>query len=220
MPEYGSKQDRYIPAFSYGWLTAPYDLITRLTMREFTFKRRLVDQARITKGERVLDLGCGTATLTILIKESHPEAEVIGLDGDPKVLEIARTKTARAGLDITLERGIAFELPYADSSFDRVFSSLLFHHLTRENKRRTLGEVFRVLKPGGEFYLADFGKPNNVLMYLISLVMRHFEEYQDNSDGLLPKFIEEAGFEPVREFTRYLTVFGSLSLYYARKRFS
>ncbi len=197
MPDYGRKQDRYIPAFSYGSLTTFYDLITGLTMREFTFKRRLVDQARITKGERVLDLGCGTATLTILIKESHPEAEVIGLDGDPKVLEIARTKIAKAGLDITLDRGIAFELPYPDSSFDRVLSSLLFHHLTRESKRRTLGEVFRVLRPGGEFHLADFGKPNNVLTYLISLVMRHFEEDRDNIDGLMPKFIKEAGFDSV-----------------------
>jgi len=184
----------------------------RLTMREFTFKRRLVDQARITKGERVLDLGCGTATLAILIKESHPEAEVIGLDGDPKVLEIAR-----AGLDITLDRGIAFELPYPDSSFDRVLSSLLFHHLTRENKRHTLGEVFRVLRHGGEFHLADFGKPSNVLMYLTSLVMRHFEENRDNIDGLMPKFIKEAGFNRVEEVTRYMMMIGTISLYRALK---
>ena len=76
-------------------------------MRESTFKRRLVEQARIEKGQRVLDLGCGTGTLTILIKKSHPEAEVIGLDGDPNILEIARTKIAKAGLDITLDQGIA-----------------------------------------------------------------------------------------------------------------
>lgn len=75
----------------------------RLAARESTFKPRLVEQARIKKNYRVLDLGCGTATLTILLKKAQPEAEVIGLDGDPKVLEIAKSKVAKAGADISLD---------------------------------------------------------------------------------------------------------------------
>lgn len=189
----------------------------RWTMRESTFKRRLVEQAQIEKGQRVLDLGCGTAILTILIKKSHPEAEVIGLDGDPKILEIAKTKIAKAGLDITLDHGMAFEVPYPECYFDHVFSRLLFHHLTWENKNRTLGEVLRVLYPGGEFHLADFGKPKNVPMHLVSLIMRHFEENRDNIKGLLPKAIRHVGFQSVEEFARYMTVFGALSLYRAQK---
>jgi len=186
-------------------------------MRESTFKRHLVKQARIERSHRVLDLGCGTATLTILIKRLHPGAEVIGLDGDEEVLKIAQAKAAKAGVDIALDHGMAFELPYSNSSFDRVLSSLVFHHLTRENKRRTTKEVFRVLRPGGELHVADFGKPNSALMYLISLIVRRHQEALDNFKGLLPEIFREVGFEQVEESARYMTVFSTLSLYKARK---
>ena len=117
-------------------------------MREEQFKKQLVRQAQIQAGQNVLDLGCGTATLTILIKQTHPEAEVTGLDGDPRVLAIGRAKAAKAGAAIILDQGMSFRLPYSDESFDRVLSSLLFHHLNTENKQRTLDEVYRVLRPG------------------------------------------------------------------------
>jgi SAM-dependent methyltransferase len=108
-------------------------------------------------------------------------------------------------------------LPYPDSSFDRVVSSLVFHHLTTENKARTFKDIFRVLKPGGELHVADFGKPHNALMYLISLVFRHLEETGDNIDGLLPEMFQKAGFDRAEETARFMTMFGTLSLYRAIK---
>jgi ubiquinone/menaquinone biosynthesis C-methylase UbiE len=155
---------QYIPALRYEWLTVFYDTVMERMMRETTFKQALVRQARVAKAYRILDLGCGTATLTLLIKQTHPETQVTGLDGDPKALEIARGKVARSGLAITLEEGMAFNLPYPDDSFDRVFSSLLFHHLTREAKAHALKEVHRVLRPNGELHVADWGKASNVFM--------------------------------------------------------
>jgi ubiquinone/menaquinone biosynthesis C-methylase UbiE len=186
-------------------------------MREAVFKPRLVEQAHIQPGHRVLDLGCGTATLTLLIKQTHPDAQVFGLDGDLKILEIARSKVRKAGLGIAFDHGMAFDLPYQDHSFERVVVSLVLHHLARENKIRTLKEVLRILKPGGELHVADFGKPQNGLMYLISLILRHFEEVSDNIKGLLPQMLREVGFDQVEESARYMTVFGTLSLYRARK---
>jgi len=129
--------DKYVPALRFGMFTRLYDPVMKLIMPEDAFKNSLVRQANIGKDKRILDIGCGTATLTILIKKSHPDAEVIGLDGDPKILEIARSKVRESGFDIALDTGMAFELPYPDQYFDRVFSSLMFHHLTRENKKRT-----------------------------------------------------------------------------------
>ena len=108
-------------------------------------------------------------------------------------------------------------MPYQDGSFDRVFASLMLHHLTRYDKRRALGEAFRVLKPGGELHVADFGKPHDLTMWLISLVVRWAEEVHDNILGLLPIFMAEAGFHPVEESIRYRTVTGTLTLYRACK---
>ncbi len=106
---------------------------------------------------------------------------------------------------------------YQDGCFDRVFASLILHHLTRYDKRRALGEAFRVLKPGGELHVADFGKPHDLTMWLISLVVRWAEEVHDNILGLLPIFLAEAGFHPVEESIRYRTVTGTLTLYRACK---
>ncbi len=213
-------RNEYIPALKYRWLTSLYDPLLRWSMRESTFKLRLLEQAQIKRSHRILDLGCGTATLTLLIKRAHPAAEVIALDGDLEALEIARTKAARAELDIILDHAMAFELPYPDDSFDRVLSSLLFHHLTRDNKCRTLREVFRAIRPGGELHVADWGKAQNSLMrsaFLMIQMLDGFETTSDNVNGELPRLILQAGFEDVAESTQYSTIFGTLSLYRARK---
>ena len=108
-----------------------------------------------------------------------------------------------------------------DHSFDRVLSSFLLHHLTKENKLKTLTEILRVLKPGGEFHLADWGKAQNMIMRLAFLdiqLLDGFETTSENVQGLLTRYLEDAGFESVEETKRYTTVFGTLSLYKALKR--
>lgn len=211
------KPTGYIPALGHSWLTPLYDPLLRWGMREETFKRRLIAQAQIAPGYRVLDLGCGTATLTILAKRLHPDATVIGLDGDPQVLEIGRAKAAKAGVDITLDHGMAFQLPFPDGSFDRVLSSLVFHHLTTEDKQRTLWEVFRVLRPGGELHILDFGRPHTVLARWIAPAVRRLERTADLIDGRLPDMFRRAGFGEAQETVQFMTLVGTLSLYRARK---
>jgi len=193
-----------------------YDPFLKWGMREQTFKRHLIQQAHIQPGMRVLDLGCGTGTLAILIKQTHPKANVVGLDGDQVVLEIARSKANQAGVNITLDHGMAFQLPYPDNSFDRVLSSLVFHHLTTENKQRTMQEIYRILRAGGELHMVDFGKPRSIYAQLISLVMGRLEEATDNIQGLLPEMIRSAGFKQVEETVQYTTIVGGLSLFRAK----
>lgn len=212
-----SQDANYIPALRFKVLTPFYDPLLRWGMREETFKNRLIEEARITPGYRVLDLGCGTGTLTILVKQRQPAAEVVGFDGDPQVLEIARAKAAQQNVNITLDEGMAYQLPYPDASFDRVISSLVLHHLTRTDRQRALREVFRVLKQGGEFWIVDFGKPDNPVAFLISLVMRNLERTQDLIHGLLPDQLRGAGFQEVAEIARFMTLFGTIGLYRARK---
>ena len=212
-----AKPNQYIPALGWDWLTPLYDPLLRWVMREDQFKRHLIQQAQIKPGHRVLDLGCGTATLTILIKRTHPLAEVVGLDGDPKVLAIARAKAAKAGVEIKLDHGMAFQMPYPENTFDRVLSSLVLHHLTTENKQHTLREVVRILRPSGELHIVDFGKPHTVWARLISRTMLRFEQVADNIKGLIPTMFHQAGFDRVAETARHTTVFGTLSLYQGQK---
>src|SRR4030066_1051341 len=121
--------ERHIPAFSFEFLTPLYDFVMRWITRESVFKPELVRQMEIAEEHKVLDLGCGTATLTILIKKACPEARVVGFDVDSRILAIARSKIKKADLDIALNLGTVLCLPYADNSFDRVASSMVLHHL-------------------------------------------------------------------------------------------
>lgn len=209
--------DRYIPALGHDLLTPLYDPLLRLLMREEGFKRRLIEQAEIGGGHRVLDLGCGTGTLAVMVKQEHPRAEVVGLDGDAKVLEIARSKADKAGVEILLDRGMSYQLPYAGGSFDRVLSSLMLHHLSTRDKGRTFAEVFRVLLPGGGLHVVDFGRPRTLYSRAVAFVAARSEEMSVGVRGLLPEMLREAGFEGVEETGQFMTIAGALSFYRARK---
>ena len=214
------KNEKYIPALSYNWLTPFYDTAVRSTTREKVFKNALVEQAKIKAGHRVLDLACGTGTLTILIKNTQPQAAVVGIDGDAKILEIARTKAKESGVEMQFDEGMSFDLPYKEESFDRVVSSLFFHHLTREDKLKTLREVKRVLKSNGEFHIADWGLPANSLMKGSSYLIQLFdgsETTADSFNGLLPKLMTDVGFEAVEETNSFNSLFGTIRLHKSRK---
>lgn len=204
--------NEFIPALGNDLLTPLYDPLLWL-MREKRFKSDLIEQAQISNGSRVLDVGCGTGTLAIMIKKLHPKAGVVGIDADSKILGIARVKAAKADANLTLDQGMADQLPYANSTFDRVLSSLFLHHLSTENKRRTCREVFRVLRSGGRFDVVDFGPPRTFYSRLVARLTARSEEVAANVQGLLPDMFREAGFEKVSETKQFMTVAGALSFY-------
>lgn len=212
--------DRYVPALAYDWLTPAYDAVVRLTTREHRFKSALLDQATLQAGQRVLDLACGTATLTIAAKQRQPDLEITGMDGDLAILARARAKAERAGAAIQFDQALSTAMPYEAARFDRVLCSLFFHHLRTDSKRRTFGELLRVLKPGGELHIADWGQAQNPLMrfafYGIQL-LDGFDNTADNVNGLLPSLMQEAGFSDVSETRRFSTMWGTLSLYRAQR---
>src|SRR4051794_24577191 len=144
----------YIPGMGKHYLLPLYDLAHHL------FGLRPIHQEMITlaglrDGHRVLDVGCGTGNLLRSTGRQHAGVELVGLDPDPKALARAGRKARRAGLTVRFDRGFAQELPYPDGSFDRVFSSLMLHHLDEAAKGALLAEVHRVLRPDGRLILAD-----------------------------------------------------------------
>lgn len=213
-------ESRYVPALGFRWLTPAYDLVVRATTRETTFKTALIEQAGIEPGQHVLDLACGTGTLAIWIKQHQPRAHVRGIDGDPNILAIASRKAKDTQVSIAFDRGMSFRLPYPDASFDRVLSSLFFHHLSWHDKQRTAVELYRVLRPGGQLHVADWGRARGPLLraaFLAIQVLDGFASTRDNVKGRLVELFRKAGFVDVAEPRTFATAFGSLSLYRAVK---
>jgi len=212
--------ESFTPALGYSWLTSLYDPVVRWLTREAAFKSRLIAQAAICPGQRVLDVGCGTATLALMVKRQQPDATIVGLDADDRILSLAAAKVRAAGLDIALDRHGSDALPYPDATFDKALSSLMLHHLTRAKKRATLAEICRVLRPGGQLHVADWGRAQDVVMrgaFLIVQVLDGFETTTDNVNGKLPELIRKAGFRATAETQRLRTPLGTISLYRAER---
>ena len=126
---------KYIPALRFRWLTPMYDFFLNVTMPEKRIKQALIDLASIHSNSTVLDFGCGAATLTIMIKQMNPEANLTGIDVDMAILNKAVQKIKKSKLDILLRDYDGILLPFQDNSFDRILSCLVFHHLDTEKKQ-------------------------------------------------------------------------------------
>lgn len=215
-----NEKSNYIPALRFSWLTPLYDTVVRYTTRETAFRSALVDEIAPRTGDRILDVGCGTGTLAMLLKAREPNALITGIDADPAVLAMARNKSREDGLEITFEQGMANKLPYPDSTFDCAASSLFFHHLKPTDKLTVLREISRVIRPNGRLNIADWGRPSNLLMSLLSkgiVLLDGKETTQDNFDGQMPGYVSECGFQEVRETQAFNTMFGTIRLLTAIK---
>jgi protein-S-isoprenylcysteine O-methyltransferase Ste14/predicted nicotinamide N-methyase len=212
VPGLGRRAD-FVPALGLRMLTPLYDLAAWLA-GDARIKRRLLEKAAIAPDADVLDVGCGTGTLALMAATRAPSARIVGLDVDPDILSIARRKVAEAGRNVTLAEGSATDPPFAAASFDRVLSTLMLHHLTTPQKRATLAAVRRLLRPGGELHVADFGRPHTTLMRLASQTFHLFDGEDAtgaNLRGELPGLIREAGFAEVEETERWSTPFGTVT---------
>lgn len=143
-----------------GW--APfYDVIAAVLFlgSERRLRETTADLARLQPGEAVLDIGCGTGTLTLVAKRRVESGRVAGVDAAPDMVETARRKAERAGLAIDFQVGLMQSLPFPDRSFDVVLSSLMLHHVPAEIRPQGFTELRRVLKPGGRLVAVDFRPP-------------------------------------------------------------
>lgn len=107
-------------------------------------------------GKRVLDIGAGVGGVDALLVERHGAAEVVGIDVEEQLVTAARALIAGKGLNsrIRFELVEPGALPFADASFDLVFSKDAMVHVP--DKAALYAEVLRVLRPGGRFVVADW----------------------------------------------------------------
>lgn len=212
----------FVPALGRKNLTWAYDIVIALMTREGTWRELLLSAVQPHPEDVILDVGCGTASLAIMIKRQCPQARVIGLDPDPEVLRIARRKAIQAGVVIEFVEGGAHRIldAFAAGGPNKVVSSLVFHHLSLQAKRAALEAIFAVLKPGGRLCVADYGLQRTRLMRWLFRLVQHldgFETTQPNADGILLGLMTEAGFDAVLEANIVTTPTGSISLYEAHR---
>jgi ubiquinone/menaquinone biosynthesis C-methylase UbiE len=143
----------FVPCMGGSALTPFYDLVHRFSGIEGVHAE-MIRMAELRPGLRVLDVGCGTGNLLLALGRERRDVELVGLDPDHRALARAARKARRARVAASWRQGYAEELPYPDDSVDRVFSSLMLHHL-HEEKDALLAEVRRVLRPDGLLVLAD-----------------------------------------------------------------
>jgi ubiquinone/menaquinone biosynthesis C-methylase UbiE len=204
----------YVPAAGRHWALPFYDLLTKLLGAD-RVRKTLAEQAACRPGDRVLDVGCGTGTLVVRLKQLYPGAEVVGMDPDAGALAIARRKAERAGVTVELDQGFADALPYAYASFDRVVSSMMYHHLRGAQKEQMLREVRRVLKPGGSFHLLDFAGPDGQRRGFIARHIHSHGTLRDNDQERVLAGMHAAGLADARVARRLHSHAGDLLLYHA-----
>ena len=206
----------FLPAAGRDILLPLYDPFTRLLGVD-RHRRRLVQHAELRPGHRVLDVGCGTGTLAIAIKAEHPDVDVVAIDPDPKALARAAKKAQRRGVTVRLDRGFADALPYDDASFDRVFSSLMIHHLDPRDKANAFREIRRVLAPGGRFEMVDFAGPHSHDGGFMQRLFHAHDQLADSDEDRVLAYMHDAGLSDARVVDRPRALFGRLVQLAARR---
>lgn len=212
----------FTPALGDHRLTPFYDLAIALLTREGVWRRRLVTQIAPTSSDRILDVGCGTGSLAILLKQRAPDIDIIGLDPDPVVLARARRKAYKRGFTIDWRNGfLSDDIVEQSRPISKVVSSLVFHQTPLEEKQQMLAKMHALLEPGGSLHIADYGLQRSKLMRILFRrtvqAIDGIEDTQANADGVLPELMETAGFADVTETQIIPTLTGSISLYWAQR---
>lgn len=216
-----NSSSKYIPALGFNWLTKYYDWLISNFFPEKKTKTALIDQANILQGETVMDFGSGTGTLCMMLKQRQASADIIGLDIDEKIINIAREKIQKANLDIRFLQYDGNAIPMADNSVDKIVTSFVLHHLNTDIKEKMFREFHRVLKPGGEFHVADFEKPANLYTKIAFQLVRWIDGKECtsiNAKGKLKELIEQNEFTSFTGGKYFNTIIATIRLFGFRKQ--
>ena len=212
----------FVPALGKSGSLDRYDAAIALMTREKRWRSDLLRFAEPRPGERIVDIGCGTGTFAIALKQAARESIVLAVDPDPAVLEIARAKAEVADAEIQWFEAMGDELDSIDAlqQCDKIVSSLVLHQCPMDVKEAIAAQMFRLLQPGGTLFIADYGEQRSLLMRMLFRqiqLLDGFEYTEPNAKGCVPEILTAAGFEAVEEIKVIPTPTGSISIYRATR---
>lgn len=211
----------FVPALGRSGLTGDYDRVIAVMTRERRWRAALLGLVAPEAGDVIVDVGAGTGSQAIAIKQMAPGARVIGIDPDPVVLALAQEKARAAGVEIDWIQGFGDKIDVlVGVPADKLLSSLVLHQCDLSVKAAILQAMARTLLPGGLLAIADYGLQRTLLMKLLFRQVQALDGWERtglNAKGILPQLIADAGFDKVEEVRVIQTPTGSISLYTGRK---
>ena len=164
--------------------------------------------------QQILDLGCGTGSSTLVLKQAFPAATVVGLDLSPYMLVMAEYKAQLVGLEIDWHHGLAEATPWESASFDLVTISFLFHEMPTSVSQAVLAESLRLLAHGGQLLVLDGSQ--KALSHLGLLIDLFREPYSRvYATGCIQDWLEGIGFETVQ--AKHLGLIHQVTTAYAKR---
>jgi ubiquinone/menaquinone biosynthesis C-methylase UbiE len=179
-PDFTPAAGRFVPTSAYDWLLA-------VLTREKLWRAALLKLLAPKPGEHILDVGSGTGSFGILVKQAEPDAAVAGIDPDPQARSIAHSKAVVARVDIIWHEGFAHDA-VGLGQFDKVVSSLVFHQVPMDGKIAGLSAMYAATKTGGAMIVADYARQSRWLMRQGFKIVQFADgrtNTQPNADGFL-----------------------------------
>ena len=165
--------------------------------REKEIRRMTVEMAGIKPGDSVLEIGCGTGSLTLVAKaQAGRTGKVCGIDAAPEMVAVAQGKAVKAAVDIDFKQGFLQEIPFPDQSFDQVLCSFMIFHTSQGVRVKGFAEIARVLKPGGRVFILDTSTPTRPwVKRIVKLLMGRMVSHSVSELALL---LQSNGFKDIK----------------------
>jgi ubiquinone/menaquinone biosynthesis C-methylase UbiE len=197
------------------WFTGAYDPLTARWPAGNKMREVVVDALELKSGQRLLELGCGSGRLAIKIKREHPEVAITAVDGNSDIMKVAKNRAGQAGVDIDFVLGDFVTCPL-EGVYDRVYSTLVLHHLNLEAKQEVFARIKGLLAEDGKFVIADFTGhhhgPGQLILSKLSALSDPVGGKQSNQDGSFEAAMRDA-FPSVSSVARVPSVFGTLEVW-------